>query len=393
MENLLLLTPQEQQLRLKKLWDAMAKAGIRSAIISYHANLYYLTGRVFSGYAYLYSPDAEPVYFVKRPTHLEGNVISIRKPESIIDEIKTHNLPMPQDVGIEYHTLSYGDALRLIKALGVSEAKNVSPCITEARACKTEFEIAKLRKSGVKHEAVYKRIPQLYKSGMTDIELQTEIEAVERFEGCLGIFRISGNDMEIHMGNLIAGDNADTPSPYDFAMGGAGLDPSLPVGANGTLIRRGMSVMVDLCGNFTGYMTDMSRSFACGEVSELAQKAHQLSIDICHAAAQLGRAGVEAKALYAMAEAMVKEAGLENYFMGHRQHAGFIGHGVGIEINELPVIAPRSKDVLAVGNAIALEPKFVIPGVGAVGIESTYIVTETGMECITNAAEQLIRLE
>ena len=69
-----------------------------------------------------------------------------------------------------------------------------------------------------------------------------------------------------------------------------------------------------------------------------------------------------------------------------------MGHGVGIEINEMPVIAPRSRDILAENNTIALEPKFVIPGVGAVGIENTYIVTASGMECITNAPEQIISL-
>lgn len=78
--------------------------------------------------------------------------------------------------------------------------------------------------------------------------------------------------------------------------------------------------------------------------------------------------------------------------MGHKQKAGFVGHGVGIEINELPVLAPRSRDILAIGNAIAVEPKFVIPGVGAVGVENTYIVTENGMVSITNAPEEIISL-
>ena len=96
--------------------------------------------------------------------------------------------------------------------------------------------------------------------------------------------------------------------------------------------------------------------------------------------------------LYETAMQMVKDAALEDYFMGHKQKAGFIGHGVGIEINELPVVAPRSKDVLAEGNVIALEPKFVIPGVGAVGIENTYVVRQNGLECITNYPEEISEL-
>ena len=177
-------------------------------------------------------------------------------------------------------------------------------------------------------------------------------------------------------------------------MGGAGADPSLPVGADGTILRPGMTVMVDVNGNYTGYMTDMTRTFVLGDISEQALRAHQLSIDICNAVAQEGRPGVKASALYEKAMEMAREAGLEQYFMGHRQHAGFIGHGVGIEINEMPVIAPRSRDILAAGNVIAVEPKFVIPGIGAVGIENTYVVREDApMQCLTNAPVQLISFE
>ena len=198
--------------------------------------------------------------------------------------------------------------------------------------------------------------------------------------------------MELFMGSIIAGDNADAPSPYDFAMGGAGLHPSLPVGANGSEIKPGNSVMVDVNGNFTGYMTDMTRVFSLGELSPEALKAHECSRRIHREITAAGQPGCEAKELYKLAEDIVKEEGLTEYFMGHRQHARFIGHGLGIEINELPVIAPRSKDIITTGQVIALEPKFVIPHTGAVGIENTYVVTATGWKCLTNAPEEIISL-
>ena len=137
----------------------------------------------------------------------------------------------------------------------------------------------------------------------------------------------------------------------------------------------------------------MSRVFSVGTLNELSIKAHDCSRRICQELSSMGKPGVEAKALYNRAIEIVAEEGLEDLFMGHRQKAGFIGHGVGIEINELPVIAPRSRDILAEGNVIALEPKFVIPGIGAVGIENTYIVTSKGMECVTLAPEEIINLD
>ena len=172
------------------------------------------------------------------------------------------------------------------------------------------------------------------------------------------------------MGNVLAGCNADVPAPYDFAMGGRGLDPSIPGGAAGEEIKEHNAVMVDLNGNFTGYMTDMTRVFAVGSLPQAAVDAHQCSIDICRAFEREARPGVEARTLYEMCADMARERGLERYFMGHRQHAGLVGHGVGIEVNEWPVIAPRSRQILERNNTIALEPKFVIPEVGAVGIET-----------------------
>ncbi|MDE6831299.1 MAG: aminopeptidase P family protein, partial [Muribaculaceae bacterium] len=122
-------------------------------------------------------------------------------------------------------------------------------------------------------------------------------------------------------------------------------------------------------------------------------KAHVCSLRIHRALTLAGALGTPASRLYEIAVEIATEAGIERYFMGHRQHAKFIGHGLGIEINELPVIAPRSRDVITPGQVIALEPKFVIPGVGAVGIENTYYITpEDHWECLTNAPEEIIRL-
>lgn len=384
--HLLLLDREEQQMRLDRIRTQMAADNLSAILISDNANKYYVTGRVYAGYVYI--PLEGPViYFVRRPVELKGdNVVYIRKPEEIAASI---GLNVPQSIGLELDVLPYSTATRLKALFPQSELKNASAVMRQARAVKTPEEIEMIRRSGVKHVHVYSRIPHLYQSGMSDLELQVEIEKLSRLEGCLGQFRISGDSMELYMGNVLVGDNADFPSPYDFAMGGQGLDPSLPVGANGNTIRPGNTVMVDMNGNFDGYMTDMTRVYALGEIAPLALKAHQCSIDIHRELCAMMRPGAEAKALYAKAEEMVRERDLHPYFMGHRQHAGFIGHGIGIEINELPVIAPRSRDIIAAGNVIALEPKFVIPHTGAVGIENTYAVYDDHVECLTPAPEEI----
>ena len=352
MKPLNILGPQEAQLRFDNLRRQMEAEEADAVIITDNANIYYLTGRVFDGYIYV-PASGIPVYFVRRPVNLEGDgVVAIRKPE---DMALTIGLNAPGRLGLELDVTVWSVAQRLSKVFEGAEVINFSPAMRRLRSVKTPAEIEKIRLSGIRQERVYRRIPHLYHEGMTDLELQIEIERVSRLEGCLGQFRISGDSMELYMGNVLVGENA----------------------ANG---------------NYTGYMTDMTRTFVAERTSELAEKAHQCSIEICHRMQADARPGVEARSLYATAESMAREAGLERYFMGHRQKAGFVGHGVGIEINELPVIAPRSRDIIAEGNVIAFEPKFVIPGAGAVGIENTYCVGAAATECLTNAPEQLITL-
>lgn len=390
MENLMLLEDAEAALRLKKITDAMAAAGTGALLLADNANLYYLTGRVYDGVAYIDAAAGTAHFFPRRPVQLKGdNVTPIHKPE----DITAHIARQPSSVGLELDDLCYSTIERYKALFPDARLDNASQVMRSARSVKTPREVEKMRRSGISQQEVYHRIPRLFTPGMTDIELQVEIERVSRLEGCLGQFRISGDSMELFMANILAGDNADAPSPYDFAMGGAGADPSLPVGADGSEIKPGMTVMADVNGNFTGYMTDMTRVYSLGTIAPLALKAHQCSIDIHNDFIEHCRPGVKASELYERALDIATQAGLEHYFMGHRQHARFVGHGLGIEINELPVIAPRSRDIIAVGQAIALEPKFVIPGTGAVGIENTYIVKEDSLECLTNAPWEIIALD
>lgn len=390
MQQLVILPHEEQQLRLNRLRDLMQEAGADALLVTDNANTYYLSGRVFMGWIYI-PRKGEPIYFVRRPVELQGDgVVYVRKPEQMTETIGALN--MPQSIALELDVTSYTTIERLAAIFPGAKIINGSSILKQARSVKTKFEIGMLKISGEKQSRIYRHINRLYSPDMTDIEFQVEIERALRLDGCLGQFRISGDSMELFMGSVLVGNNADNPTPYDFAMGGAGIDPSLPAGANGSIIKPGDTIMIDMNGNFTGYMTDMTRTAALGDINPTALRAHRLSIEICHELAKTGRPGVKAKDLYEQAEKMVEEAGLYEYFMGHRQKAGFIGHGVGIEVNELPVIAPRSRDILAKGNVIALEPKFVIPGTGAVGIENTYVVGPEGMTALVDCPEEITYL-
>lgn len=383
----------ELKLRWDKIQQNMSDVHADGLLICDNVNLYYVSGRIFRGYCYI-PVKGEPIFFVRRPLGLNGTqVVYIRKPEEIGEYLQKNGIAFPDKLLLESDSISYSDYKRYETIFTPKEVLNGTALLRRCRSIKTPYEIDLIRRSGELHAKAYETIPSLYRKGMTDVEFSIELEHECRKLGSLGIFRIFGQSMEIFMGSVLAGDNADTPSPYDFAMGGAGLDVSLPVGCNGTVLTEGMSLMVDMGGNFTGYMTDMTRTYAIGSVQELALKAHETSIAIHQAIVAKSRPGVAAKDLYELAAEMANHAGLSDYFMGHRQKAGFIGHGVGIEINEAPVLAPRSRDILAEGMVFALEPKFVIPGTGALGIENTYAVTADGVEKLTVCKEELISLQ
>ena len=97
--------------------------------------------------------------------------------------------------------------------------------------------------------------------------------------------------------------------------------------------------------------------------------------------------------MYNTAIEMVTKAGFAKNFMGIGQQARFIGHGIGLEINEMPVIAPRMKQKLEPGMVFALEPKIVLPGVGPVGVENSWVVTNEGVEKLTICNEEIVEIE
>ena len=383
----------ELKLRRDKIRALMVQQGIDAALITCNVNLIYTYGRVVSGYLYL-PLNAPARLFIKRPNDIEGEHIHpIRKPEQITELLKECGLPLPAKLMLEGDELSFTEYNRLAACFPETE---VVPCgtalIRQARSVKTPIEIEMFRRSGAAHTKAYEQIPSVYQPGMTDRQLSIEIDRLMRLEGCLGIFRVFGQSMEIFMGSLLAGDNAAVPSPYDFALGGKGLDPSLPGGVSGTLLQAGQCFMVDMGGNFYGYMGDMSRVFSIGRLPEQAYTAHQTCIEIQEEIAAMAKPGTVCEDMYNKAIEIVTKAGFADYFMGVDQKAKFIGHGIGLEINEMPVLAPRMKQELEPGMVFALEPKIVLPGIGPVGIENSWAVTTDGLEKLTLCKEEIIEL-
>lgn len=380
------------QIKWDRMQQAMQKIHADGCLLSVDVNLYYTTGRIYSGYFYLPAEGA-PWFFVKRPNGLEGNNVEyIRKPEQITEIFAANGLKMPEKLLLEADELTYSDYIRLQALFNPKETANATTLMRTLRQIKTPWEIEQFRISAKQHALTYSEIAACFRPGMTDLELQYEIEKRMRKNGSIGLFRAFGANMDIFMGSILAGDNAENPSPFDFALGGGGMATSCPLGANGTILKEGTAIMVDMAGNYTAYMTDMTRVFSVGKLTDLSYRAHQTALFIQSEIENIARPGTACAELYNIASKIADNEGLTQYFMGTKQQARFVGHGIGIQINEQPVLTPRSKELLAPGMVFALEPKFVIPGVGAVGIENSFLVSETGLEKITHFEEEIISL-
>ncbi|MDR1600874.1 MAG: Xaa-Pro peptidase family protein [Tannerella sp.] len=378
--------------RRERVREAIRQAGADACLLSINVNIFYLTGRIFNGYCYL-PVEGEPQLFVKRPNPFdEANVVYIRKPEDMATVFADGGRTFPRKLLLETDEITYNECLRLQAVFRSPETGNATSLMRRMRMIKTPLELEQMRFSAARHSATYSEIGSCFRPGMTDLAFQAEIERRMRLNGSIGFFSVYGQNMNIFMGSVLAGANAGTPSPFDFALGGDGQTPLCPIGANGTVLREGMAVMVDMAGNYSPYLTDMTRVFAVGKLPDLAYRAHRVSLEIQEAFVSTARPSVSCATLYGQALEIATNAGLKDFFMGTRQQAKFVGHGIGLHINELPVLAPRSKDELQPGMTIALEPKFVIPNTGAVGVENSFLVTDTGVEKLTLFEENIIPL-
>ena len=159
------------------------------------------------------------------------------------------------------------------------------------------------------------------------------------------------------------------------------------------MIRENAPILLDYCFVHEGYISDMARVFVFGALDPELQRAFDLALEIQEAVRNALKPGTVGEELFFLAAAMAQQAGLGQNFMGMPgEQAKFVGHGVGLELDELPVLAGGFKTPLEAGQTVAVEPKFVIPGKGGIGIENTFAVTPDGGEKITNMPDRIVFL-
>lgn len=182
------------ELKWNRIQHAMQQLGADGCLLSVDVNLYYTTGRIFSGYFYL-PAEGSPWFFVKRPNELSGEqVVYIRKPEQIKDIFTEKGLKIPGKLLLEGDELTYNEYIRIQHVFQPKETGNATALLRSIRSIKTPWEIAQFRISAKKHAETYAEIPSCFRPGMTDLEFQYEIEQRMRKNGSIGLFRAFGRE-------------------------------------------------------------------------------------------------------------------------------------------------------------------------------------------------------
>lgn len=394
LENLIFEEPSKDEIlsRIEKLKIKMNDKGIDYAILFQNIDIFYFTGTMQNA-VFLITKNGDILFFVKKSverakkeTYLD--IISVSDNNEIFKIIKKKGFH--GNVGLELDVLPTHIFLKLIKDLDISDFVDITGVIREIRMIKSEYEIRQIKKSGKIVDAVFESTKKFLKEGMTELELASILESVGRRCGHNGAMRMRGFNQEMDNITITQGFSGTVVSYADAPILGQGLCPAVPHGASLKCIEKNIPLLIDYGACYNGYITDETRPFVIGKLDSFFELPYNVAFEIIEKIKETGKEGVNARELYDLSMNLVKKAHLEDYFMGFGEgKVSFLGHGLGLEINELPVITPKHNIYLQEGMVFAVEPKFIIPGKGVMGIEVDFIVRKNFLERVSNSPYEL----
>ncbi|SFL69154.1 Xaa-Pro aminopeptidase [Paenibacillus sp. 1_12] len=390
--------------RIRRLQDRLLQLQIDGCMITQNVDLYYFTGSMQTGYLFIPN-EGEAVFFVRRSVvraEQESSITveplgSFRSFGERLSELYRsvfHTVPTRRlRLAAEFDVLPVQQLRRLETILPQVEWVDGSLLIRELRMIKSAFEIGHIREAGRIINLAFENALDKLSPGMTELELMSHIELFVRREGHIGIMRMRGYNQEVITGMIGAGEAAAMPTYFDGPAGGQGVSSASPQSASRRPIAVNEPILIDIGCCIDGYVIDQTRTVVMGSLEDDLFEAYEQSELIIRSVESKLLPGAVCEQLYMHSLQMAHAAGLSDHFMGYGDdQVKFLGHGIGLEIDELPVLAKGFSYRLQPGMVIAVEPKFTFPQRGVVGIENSYAITETGFEKLTVSREGLIRL-
>lgn len=378
----------------KRIRRFQAKMGEKDGAIVFQAvDMCYFSGTAQDGLVYV-PRDGDPVVMVRKSFEraAQESPLDVRPLRSLKNLKRDLNIPSGAAIGLEWDVLPHGLYHRVDEALGDAKLVDVSEDIKHLRSVKSEFEISLIREAARMLDSGIASVPDFLHEGMREVELMCQVESAMRFMGHQGSLRFRRFNSIVPLGHIMSGPDAAFPSFLASPTGGRGTSLLFPQGAGFRKIRRNEPVFVDIVGIYNGYIADATRIFCLGRLPSELEEAYGATLEIERRLADELRPERDAREIFRLSETVGAELGFENYLGGPSgQKCGFIGHGVGMELDEYPVLGPLDH-VIQENMTVAVEPKMIYPDQGVVGIEDTFLTTANGAERLTRLPQEIWRV-
>jgi len=392
-------TPMEEiEHRLAKVKAGMEKEEIEALLVIQKMNFYYVSGTTQDGLL-LISLEGKPLLMIKRELERAkvespiGETVAFKSIREIHSLIQSHIGRIPNSLGLELDVFPVKDYFKFQELFPGTKFMDGSPILREARKRKSSFEVDLMRKAGEIGRKVYLEAKKILKQGMTEIEFGGLLEAVAKKHGHEGLLRVRSLNYEAYTWHVLSGLTGGIVSQSDSPMGGLGLSPAFPVGASLKVMRAHEPILVDFGTCFHGYQADETRMFSIGKMKQKFIDAYKACKEIHDAILEETRPGADCEAIFVKTLKLAQKLGYKESYLGPPGlQTRFIGHGIGLELNELPFIAQGQSYPLEEAMTFAVEPKIVLPGEGSAGIENTVVVTKKGCEILTPVSENIFQV-
>ena len=392
----MILTPLDEiSLRLKYLRESIGKNGFDAVLILQNVDLFYYTGTLQNGA--LYAPaQGDPIFMVIKNierARLESpveRIVPLRSPMRIAETLVENKLAIPGKLGLEMDVIPAKLYERLKSSLGC-EVGDISNDIRWQRSRKSAFELKMLENAAGIVKKAFDGIPENLHEGITETELSALIEKTMRVNGHQGVLRFRAFNMELYAAHLSFGIDAASPGHFDGPVGVKGLYPATPQIGGDTKLKIGSPVIADIVAGYAGYMVDCTRVFALKKIDEKLLRIHNDAITINNEIIKQLKPGAIPSEVYSKTIEIAAKMGYADSFMASGENqVKFVGHGIGLEVDEFPVIAKAFTNPIEVGNVIAIEPKIISNETGGLGVENTYYIDEKGARNLTDFPMDLL---
>jgi Xaa-Pro aminopeptidase len=381
--------PEEEAVsRLEAFRERLRSRSLDGALLQVNVSLFYFTGTVQRGVLAV-PAEGEPALLIRKAPERAAleTPLPVRELEGmgrLPEHLRDIGLAQAGRIGLEMQELPVAVFNKLRGVLGEREFADVSEDILRIRARKSPYEMERIKRSAALVEHVFAAVPEILSEGMREVELAAGLQAAGRRAGHQEIMRMRGFNQELTNPHVLSGSSGAAPSFGDVPLCGYGTTAAVAQGASLRRIAREEPVIVDYGGGYGGYMTDETRTFALGGLDNELLRAHEAAVEAALSIERHAGPGVNGRTLYREVVRLAERKGLGEHFMGYgRNRVRFVGHGLGLCINEHPIIGDVD-EILETGMVFAVEPKFVFPGKGAVGVEIDLAVTDAGAHRLTS---------